>query len=214
MSEMTLYSYWRLDHVIQGSHRAALEGLTFKTVPVDLGKGEHTASEYSELNPGQCVPSLKLGDGTILTQSMAILNWLDRAYPDPPLVPADPKFNALNEAAAFTIACDIHPVNNLRVINRLKELGHDQADIIAWMHEWMQRGFVAYQSLIEPDGRYSFGDKPSTSDICLVAQLYNAHRWDFDLSAFSRLAEIEARCLELPAFDAARPENQPDANDG
>ena len=104
----------------------------------------------------------------------------------------------------------MHPVNNLKVGQKLKAMGHSQDDVVAWMIDWMERGLTAYRALI-PGGRYSFGDQVTLADICLVAQLYNAHRWGVDLAPFAQLTEIEARCLALPAFDAARPENQPDA---
>lgn len=115
-------------------------------------------------------------------------------------------------AAALTIAADVHPVNNLRVVARLKEIGHSQDDTVAWMNHWMQRGFTAFTQLIDPTTKFRFGNAPGLADLCLVPQLYNARRWRCDLSDFTRLTEIEARCLALPAFDAARPENQPDAH--
>lgn len=113
-------------------------------------------------------------------------------------------------AAAMVVACDIHPVNNLKVGAKLKSMGHDQDDVVAWMNDWMIRGFTAFQALIPKDTAYCFGDAPGLADICLIPQLYNAHRWGCDLSPFTRLTEIEARCLALSAFDTARPETQPD----
>ena len=211
MSEFTLYSYWRSTTSYRVRIAMHLKGLTYKTKPVDLVKGEQSTAEYSKLNPGHGVPSLVLPDGTVLTQSMAILHWLDRVHPDPPLTSGDPAVAARIEAAAMIIACDIHPVNNLKVVNRIKAMGHSQDEAVAWMHEWMRKGFNAFQSLIPRDGAFSFGEAPSLADICLVPQLYNAHRWNFDLADFARLTEIEMRCLQLLAFDAARPENQPDA---
>ena len=111
------------------------------------------------------------------------------------------------------MATDVHPVNNLRVVQQLKAMGHSQEECVSWMQDWMTRGLAAYEALLpEAGGAFSFGDAPGLADICLVAQLYNGHRWGVDLSPFARLTEIETRCLSLPAFDAARPENQPDAN--
>lgn len=211
MSELTLYSYWRSTTAYRVRIALGLKGLAFKTVSVDLTKGEQSAPDYMKLNPGQGVPTLVLPDGTVLSQSMAILNWLDRTYPTPALAPADPLGRAKVEAAALTIACDIHPINNLKVINRLKSMGHSQDEAILWMQDWMRRGFEAYEGLIETNTAFSFGDTPTLADICLIPQLYNAHRWGLALGTFSRLTEIETRCLALPAFEAARPENQPDA---
>lgn len=128
------------------------------------------------------------------------------------LLPADPVAAAHVRAAAMVVACDIHPVNNLNVGGKLKQMGHSQDDVVAWMNDWMTRGFATFQALLPKDTTFCFGDTPDLADICLIPQLYNAHRWDSDLSPFTRLTEIKTRCLALPAFDAARPENQPDAS--
>ena len=208
---MKLYSYWRSTTSYRVRIALHMKGVAFDTVPVDLVAGDQRAAEYTALNPVAGVPSLVLDDGTVLTQSMAILEWLEAAHPAPALIPADPKHAARVRAASFIIATDIHPVNNLKVAQRLKSMGHSQDDAVAWMNDWMTRGFAAFQASIPADTPFSFGDSPNLADICLVAQLYNAHRWGTDLTGFQRLTEIEARCLALPAFDAARPENQPDA---
>ena len=163
------------------------------------------------MNPAAGVPALVLDDGTVLTQSMAILEWLETAHPTPALIPTDPIAAAKVRAAALVIATDIHPVNNLKVVQKLKAMGHDQDDAASWMADWMVRGLEAYQALIPHDHDFSFGDEPTLADVCLVAQLYNAHRGGLDLTPFKRLTKIEACCLALPAFVAARPENQPDA---
>jgi maleylacetoacetate isomerase len=157
------------------------------------------------------VPTLVFDDSTVLTQSMAILDWLDEAYPTPPLLPKGAIDRAKIRAAALTIATDIHPVNNLRVVAKLKSMGHNQYEAVAWMNDWMTRGFEAFEQLIRPDTPFCFGDTPNLADICLVPQLYNAHRWGCNLTPFKQLLEIEQRCLELEAFDLARPEKQPDA---
>lgn len=208
---MKLYGYWRSTTSYRVRIALALKGVDYTSAPVDLAAGAHHATDYLEVNPSAGVPALVLGDGTVLTQSMAILDWLEVVCPFPPLLPADPIAAAHVRAAALVIACDVHPVNNLRIGARLREMGHGQDDVVRWMNDWMTRGFSAYQALLPEGAAFSFGDAPSVADICLVPQLYNAHRWDCDLGPFPRLTEIEARCLELPAFDAARPENQPDA---
>lgn len=209
---MMLYSYWRSTTSYRVRIALNLKGLAFDTVPVNLVAGEQRAPDYVALNPIEGVPVLVLDDGTALTQSLAILDYLDAVAPEPPLLPADPLARAKVLAAAHTIAMDIHPVNNLKVGARLKsEHGLTQADWVAWMQHWMQKGLAAYQALLPEGPVFSFADRPDLADICLVAQLYNAHRWGVDLARFPRLREIERAALALPAFDAARPENQPDA---
>ena len=208
---MKLYTYWRSTTAYRVRIALNLKGISYDSVPVNLVAGEQSAADYAALNPGLGVPTLVLDDGTVLTQSMAILDWLDESHPDPALLPEGALDRARVRATAMVIASDIHPVNNLRVVGKLKSLGHSQADAVAWMNDWMTRGFEAFAKLIDPDTPFCFGDTPGLADICLVPQLYNAHRWGTDLSPFRRLTEIENRCLALPAFDAARPENQPDA---
>ena len=208
---MRLFTYWRSTTSYRVRIALNLKGIAFDAVPVNLVAAEQNTAAYRALNPGQGVPTLVLDDGTALVQSMAILDWLDETHPEPPLLPADPLARAQVRAAALTIATDIHPVNNLRVIARLKAMGHSQDETVAWMNDWMTRGFTAFADLIAPDAAFCFGEAPGLADLCLVPQLYNARRWGCDLTPYPRLTEIEARCLALPAFDAARPENQPDA---
>ncbi|MEI9430193.1 maleylacetoacetate isomerase [Mesorhizobium sp. Cs1299R1N3] len=207
---LTLYSYWRSTTSYRVRIALNLKGLAYDIVPVNLVTGEQTSAEYLRINPVGGVPSLKLADGQILTQSMAILEYLDRIAPKPALLPGDPIEAAHVRAAALVVACDIHPVNNLKVGKKLKSLGHGQDEVVDWMNDWMARGFTALQSLIAGATPFCFGDTPGLADICLVSQLYNAHRWGTNLSPFARLTAIEARCLDLPAFNAARPETQPD----
>ena len=208
---MKLYSYWRSTTSYRVRIALNLKGIVFQTSPVNLVAGAQNAPDYASLNPGQGVPTLVLADGTVLTQSMAILDWLEESFPKPPLLPSDLLGRARVRAAALSIACDIHPVNNLRVISELKSMGHSQDEAVIWMNTWMSRGFAAFERLIAPDTDFCFGAAPGLADLCLVPQLYNAHRWGCDLTPFARLTKIEARCLALPAFDTARPENQPDA---
>ena len=208
---MKLYSYWRSTTSYRVRIALNLKGIVAQTVTVNLVSGDQNAPDFVALNPGQGVPALVLDDSTVVTQSMAILDWLEETHPEPALLPADPVSRAHVRAAALSIACDIHPLNNLRVVGKLKAMGHNQDEAVAWMNDWMTRGFAACQALIAPDTPYCFGYAPGLADLCLVPQLYNAHRWGCDLTPFKRLTDIEARCLTLPAFDAARPENQPDA---
>lgn len=208
---LTLYTYWRSTTSYRVRIALALKNIPFTSRPVDLVAGDQQKADYAALNPVKGVPTLVLEDGTALTQSMAILDYLDHRVPDPALLPADDaRHRARILAAALVFATDVHPVNNLKVVNRVKDLADADAGI-AWMRHWMHEGFAAFDKLIEPDTPFAFGDQPTLADICLVAQLYNAHRWEVDLSATPRLLDIEKRCLALPAFDAARPEKQLDA---
>ncbi|MCP1169546.1 maleylacetoacetate isomerase [Limimaricola litoreus] len=208
---MRLYSYWRSTTSYRVRIALHLKGVAFETAPVNLMRGEQAEAAYARLNPSQGVPALVLDDGTVLTQSIAILDWLEETHPTPPLLPAGAPARAHTRAAALVIATDIHPVNNLRVVARLGQLGLDAAVRTAWMNDWMTRGFHAFARMIMADTAFSFGDAPTLADVCLVPQLYNARRWGCDLAPFARLTEIEARCLALPGFAAARPELQPDA---
>lgn len=208
---MKLYTYWRSTTSYRLRIALNLKEVAYDSHPVNLVKGEQRSDAFRALNPGKGVPVLELDDGTVLTQSLAILDYLDHAYPDPALLPADPVARAKVMAAAHVIALDIHPVNNLRVVQHLERMGHSKADSVAWMVHWMNEGFSAFQALLPEGTRFAFGDTPSLADICLVAQLYNGHRWGVDMAPFARLIEIEETCLALPAFADARPEAQPAA---
>lgn len=209
---MTLYGYWRSGAAYRLRIAFNLKGVAWEHAPVNLVAGEQHSEAFRELNPMRLVPALRLDDGTLLTQSLAILDWLDRTHPDPPLLPADPVARARVMAAGMAIAVDTHPLQNLGVVNHVKAtFGADQQAGIDWMTHWMARGFAAFQTMCDKDTPFAFGDAPGYADICLVPQLYNAHRWGMDLGPYARLTGIEAACLALPAFAAARPENQPDA---
>jgi len=209
---MKLFTYWRSTTSYRVRIALNLKGIAYEAVPVDLVAGGQNAPDYVAMNPGQGVPALVLEDGSVLTQSLAILDWLEESYPEPALLPCAALERAHVRAAALTIAADIHPVNNLRVVARLKSMGHSGPETVDWMNGWMMRGLTAFDRLINPGTSFCFGDTPGLADLCLIPQLYNAHRWGCDLTPFSRLTEIEQRCLALPAFDHARPENQPDAH--
>ncbi|MEM6825133.1 MAG: maleylacetoacetate isomerase, partial [Pseudomonadota bacterium] len=205
-------SYWRSSCSYRVRIALGLKGLTWDTAPIHLVEGGQKSETYGALNPSHLVPTLELADGTVLTQSLAIIDWLDATHPEPSFVPSDPLERTRVLAASHIIAMDVQPVTNSGTVAHLKSAhGASQDAGIAWMVHWMEKGFAAYQATIAEGTPFSFGDAPSLADICLVPQLYNAHRWGVDLTPFARLTEIEARCLALPAFDAARPENQPDA---
>ena len=209
---MKLYTYWRSSCSYRVRIALGLKGLDWESRPVHLVKGEQNAPDYLAHNPAGFVPILVLPDGTELTQSMAILDWLEAAYPAPRLMPSDPLQRARVLAASHVIAMDTQPVTNSGVVEHLKrEYGVSAEGGIAWMVHFMAKNLAAMQEMIAPEGAFCFGDTLSWADICLIPQLYNARRWGVDLAPLARLTGIEANALALPAFEAARPENQPDA---
>ena len=208
---MKLYNYFRSSASYRVRIALALKGLQYDYKAVHLAKGEQTAESYAAVSATRLVPLLRDGEH-VVTQSMAIIEYLDEIMPEPPLLPGDAANRARIRAAAQVIACDIHPVNNSRVGAYLKsEFGRSQEDVVAWMSHWMRGGLLAYQALLPPGGCYSFGDTVTLADLCLVPQIYNLRRWGTPTTGLERLLDIEAACLALPAFEAARPENQPDA---
>lgn len=212
---LTLYTYFRSSAAYRVRIALNLKGLKADQVPVHLVKsgGEQKSEAFRRINPNATVPALDLGDGSQpIVQSMAIIEYLEEIAPQPPLLPGEAAHRARIRAAAQVIACDIHPVNNSRVGAYLKsEFGRSQEDVVAWMSHWMRGGLLAYQALLPAGGRYSFGDTVTLADLCLVPQIYNLRRWGTPAEGLERLLDIEAACLALPAFEAARPENQPDA---
>ena len=213
---LTLYGYWRSSAAYRVRIGLNLKGLDYALAPVHLLRdgGQQHAPDYVALNPQQLVPSLRDGE-RVLTQSLAILEYLEETRPQPPLLPADAVGRARVRALAQLVACDIHPLNNLRVLQFFdRQWNVPQPERDDWVLHWMREGFTAMEAMLaaSPDtGRYCHGDTPGLADCCLLPQLYNARRFKLDLDAFPTLLRIEAACLQLPAFDAARPENQPDA---
>lgn len=208
---MRLYGYWRSTTSWRVRIALAMKRIDVDVWPVNLAIGEQHEPDYRAVNPSGGVPALVLDDGRVLTQSMAILDYLEEVAPMPALLPGDALARAHVRAAAQVIAADIHPVNNLRVIAHLSSMGHAPDDTTAWMKHWMAEGLSAFERLIACDTPYCFGAEPGLADVCLVPQLYNARRWGLTLSGYTRLTDIEARCLLHPAFSETRPERQRDA---
>jgi maleylpyruvate isomerase len=208
-----LYSYFRSSAAYRVRIALNLKRLSYDIVPVHLTRdgGRQRGAEFRAINPQMRVPALELSSGEVLIQSMAIIAYLDEAEPEPAFLPADALERAHVRAIAQVVACDIHPLNNTSPLQYLERtLHHDQPEIDAWYRHWVVEGFTALERLLKP-GPYAYGAHVTLADICLVPQVANARRLNVPLDAFPKIAAVEAACLKLPAFDRARPENQPDA---
>ena len=210
---MKLYSFFRSSAAYRTRIALNLKGLSHDIVSIHLSRdgGKQFSDEFRALNPQMRVPALALAGGEVLTQSLAIIEYLDEVYASPPLLPTDAVERARVRAAAQLVACDIHPLNNLITLNYLKTtLKHDQAEVNAWYAHWVERGFEALEAMLHP-GPYAFGAHVTLADLCLVPQVFNARRFQVPLDRFPKIVAVDAACLKLEAFDRARPEKQPDA---
>ena len=208
----TLYGYFRSSAAYRVRIALNMKGLPYVQTPVSLLKGEQRSTDYLALNPHGLVPALRDGEA-LLTQSLAICEYLDEAYPDTPqLLPVDPALRAQVRAVALAIACDIHPVNNLRVLNYLKsELAVPEDARNDWYRHWVVQGFAALEhQLAVHAGQYCFGDSITLADVCLLPQVFNARRFNVDMAAYPLLSRIAANLEVLPAFADAHPQKQPD----
>jgi maleylpyruvate isomerase len=208
-----LHGYWRSTASYRVRIALNLKGVAHDQRTHDLRQGAQRSDAYLTLNAQGLVPALEI-DGTVLTQSLAILEWLDEVHPTPPLLPSTPGARAVVRAMASLIASDIHPLNNLRVLNTLRgDFAATDAQVQAWIVHWIGEGFGALERLVERHGgAFAFGDTPTLADCCLVPQIYSAERFAADLTPFARLVAIGARARALPAFAAAHPDRQPDAD--
>lgn len=204
---MILYDYWRSSAAYRVRIALNLKGIAYERVAVDLTQGAQRTPDYKARNPQGLLPALDLGD-TVLTQSIAILDYLDTAFPAPPLLPANPVARARALAQALVIAADIHPIDNLRVLNRLTaQFGADQAARDAWYAHWIVEGLDALEAMTrDQPGPFLGGDAPNLADVCLVPQLYNARRFAVPLDGWPRLVAADAAAVALPAFAAAHPD--------
>jgi len=212
---MRLYGFCRSG----SSHRLRialnLKGLDCEQVAVDLRREQHLSEAYRAVNPQRLVPALDIGGGTTLIQSPAIIEWLEERWPDPPLLPSDPLERAHVRALAAIVGCDIHPVNNRRILEALRHrFGADEAAVNHWCGTWIGAGFDAFDALHSSAGQpgaFSFGDQPTLADAYLVPQIESARRFQVDLERWPGLLAIDAVCARLPAFQRAAPSAQPDA---
>jgi maleylacetoacetate isomerase len=209
MPRPILYDYWRSSAAYRVRIALHLKGVDYESRPIDLREGEQNSPEYRATNPFGLVPMLEI-DGHQLTQSLAIINYLDMRYPNQPLIPAVGAERAHVVAMSLAIACDIHPLNNLRVLRYLKnELGHSQDEIDAWYVHWITQGLPGLEVQAKArSGTFLFGNAPTAADVCLVPQLYNARRYDVPLDAYPTLLRAEENANKLDAFVAAHPDRQ------
>jgi maleylacetoacetate isomerase len=213
---LRLYTYFRSSAAFRVRIALNLKGLAYESIPTHLlrGGGEQHRPEYRAINPQGLVPALD-DDGTLITQSLAIIEYLDEVHRSPPLLPGSPRDRAAIRSLAQVIACDIHPVNNLRVLQYLRNpLGHDEDAVARWNREWMSRGFAALEISIgrySGDGRHCHGTQVTLADVCLLPQVFNARRFKLDMTPYPQLAAVASHLETLPAFAAARPEVQSDA---
>jgi len=212
-----LYTFFRSSAAFRVRIALNLKGLAYEAQPVSLPKGDHRRPEYARVNPQALVPMLELDDGTRLNQSLAIIEFLDEKYLQPPLVPKDALGRARVRSLALLIACEIHPLNNLRTLNYLrKDLGLLEEQVHAWYRHWIAEGLVKLEAeLAQPPGtgRFCHGDAPTMADCCLVPQIFNAKRYQSDLAPYPTAMSVFEQCMKLEAFDRAQPSKQPDANE-
>jgi maleylpyruvate isomerase len=210
-----LHGYWRSSAAYRVRIALNLKQLSAEHVFHHLRRNEQREPNYLRLNPQGLLPALELDSGRgVLTQSLAICEWLEETHPEPRLLPRDPVTRAHIRAFALAIACDIHPLQNLKVLRRLREFGHDQDAVNSWAHDVVVEGLEACEALAPSAGAFLFAAMPTLAEVCLVPQLTNARRFGVDLSVYPRLLAAERACQELPAFTAAAPELQPDAEPG
>ncbi len=207
---MKLFHYYRSSSSYRVRIALNLKGVSYQCVGVDLvaDGGAQYAPEFTALNPEARVPALDTGQA-ILTQSLAIIEYLEECYPEPRLLPRDPEQRARSRALAHLVACDIQPLNNLGVLRYLEtELGHAKQETLAWYRHWIARGFTAFETHVAANNNtFCCGDEPTLADLCLVPQVYNAQRFDCPLEAYPNILQINERCLALDAFAEAAPEN-------
>jgi maleylacetoacetate isomerase len=208
-----LYTYFRSSAAFRVRIALNLKGLSYEPVFVHLAKGEHRAANYANVNPQALLPTLELDDGRRLNQSLAIIEYLDEAHPQKPLLPKDAQERARVRSLSYLIASEIHPLNNLRVLQHLKRaLNQSEEQVNAWYRHWIADGLAKLEAeLASNKGRFCHGDAPTMADCCLVPQIFNAKRYQSDLAPYPQTMRVFEACMPLEAFDRAQPSKQPDA---
>jgi len=208
----TLHSAWRATAPYRVRIGLKLKGCDYDYAAVDLIAGQQRGPAYRAVNPQGLTPALDLGDGTVLAQSLAILEWLEETIPEPAILPKAALDRAVVRRMALIVACDIHPLNNTRVGRKLNQMGVAQEAITDWIQGWIRDGFDALEPLVAAHGgQFAFGDQPTLADCCLIPQVYSANRFGVDLAPYPAIAGVAARASGHPAFVAAHPDQQPDA---
>ena len=210
---MKLYTFFRGSSPFRLRIALNLKGLAYEPAFVHLAKGEHRKSEFGKVNPQQLLPALELDDGQVLNQSLAIIEYLDEKYPQKPLLPREPLARARVRSLSYLVACEIHPLNNLRVLQHLRgALGQNEEQVAAWYRHWIADGLAKFEAQVKGTaGKFCHGDAPSMADCCLVPQIFNARRYQNDLAPYPVAMRIFEACMKLEAFDRAQPSKQPDA---
>lgn len=211
---MKLHGYFRSSAAFRVRIALNLKGIAYDDAFHHLRKGEHLQPDYAALNPQKLLPALQFDDGSVLTQSLAIMEYLEETHPAPPLLPRDPVGRARVRSLALIPACEIHPLQNLRVLKYVRDTySQDEAGSFAWARHWNEVGLQAYEDMLAKTagtGRYSHGDTPGLADTCLVPQVFGAKRFNVDLGRYPTLMRVFDECMKLPAFDRAQPSQQPD----
>jgi len=209
---LKLYTYFRSSAAFRVRIALNLKGLKYQPVFVHLAKGEHRAAEFASINAQALLPTLELDDGTRLNQSLAIIEYLDEKHPQPPLVPKESLARARVRSLSYLVASEIHPLNNLRVLQHLKRLGQTQEQIDTWYRYWIADGLAKLEAELKGKaGRFCHGDAPTMADCCLVPQIFNAKRFNSDLAPYPTTMRVFEACMTLEAFERAQPSKQPDA---
>jgi maleylacetoacetate isomerase/maleylpyruvate isomerase len=209
-----LYTYFRSSAAFRVRIALNLKGLAYQPVFVHLARGEHRKPDYSSVNAQALLPTLELDDGTRLSQSLAIMEYLEEQHPRPPLLPGDALDKARVRALADLVACEIHPLNNLRVLQHLKRaLGQNEDQVNAWYRHWIADGLAKFEAELArgKNSKFCYGDAPTIADCCLVPQIFNAKRYNCELGAYPTTVRVFEQCMKLDAFDRAQPSKQPDA---
>jgi maleylacetoacetate isomerase len=209
-----LYTYFRSSAAFRVRIALNLKGLAYEPRFVHLRKGEHQQAGYRSINPQALLPTLELDDGTRLSQSLAIIEYLEETHPRPPLLPGDALGRARVRSLSQLVASEIHPLNNLRALEHLRHLGQSEDQVVAWYRHWIADGLAKLEAGLigaQGTGRFCHGDAPTMADCCLVPQVFNARRYEFDPKPYPTLMRVFEACMQLDAFDRAQPSKQPDA---